>query len=86
MGFWPRRNAEQMRGARSFMLQSERWAVQLRHAAITVRHHRTSTVASEREFPGFIPRGGWWELAPLLCAVTYVSRTSAIFFFECAFF
>ena len=39
MSFRPRRDVGSMRGARSSILESMKWNVQVRHVAITVRHH-----------------------------------------------
>ena len=39
MSFRPRRDVGAMRGARSSILESMKWAVQVRRAAITMRHH-----------------------------------------------
>ena len=39
MSFWPRRDVGSMRGAQSSILGSMKWTVQVRRAAITVRHH-----------------------------------------------
>ena len=57
--------ARRARGARSSILESERWAVQVRHAAITARHHRTSTVAFSSGFSGCwraLAKGASWAV------------------------
>ena len=50
MSFWPRRGVGSMRGTRSSILESMKWTVQVRRAAITVRHHvHFSTVALKKK-------------------------------------
>ena len=75
MSFRPRRDVGSMRGARSSILESMKWTVQVRRAAITMRHHvhfNSGVLDTPSKPSGAIrqpPRGGakvaWFRYIPV---------------------